>query len=114
MSMSELSTSSGRLTLLTQIGTVIAAGMAFIPAVLAVKIVAILTAVYVFYRTVLPALQALVKITPTTKDDTALAELQAAVAALTAKFGTPTTPAVTLSVSQTVPPSAQPQAPPKP
>ena len=114
MSMSELSTSSGRLTLLTQIGTVIAAGMAFIPAVLAVKIVAILTAVYVFYRTVLPALQALVKITPTTKDDTALAELQADVAALTAKFGTPTTPAVTLSVSQTVPPAAQPQAPPKP
>ncbi len=89
MKLSELSTSSGRTMWLMSIANIAAAFWGFIPADLAAEIVAVLAAVYMVYRTIAPALEALAKMTPTPKDDAILAEIAADVKALTDKFGTP-------------------------
>lgn len=89
MKMSELSTSSGRMVWLTNICMVISACLGFLPAVLVAKIAAILVVAYTLYRAVAPGLEAIAKMTPTPKDDAALAELRTMVEFLIAKFGTP-------------------------
>ena len=89
MKLSELSTSSGRTMWLMTIANIAGAFWGFIPAALAAKITAVLAAVYMVYRTIAPALEALAAKTATPKDDALLAELAADVKALTDKFGTP-------------------------
>lgn len=89
MKLSELSTSSGRTMWLMSIASIAAAFWGFIPAELAAKIAAVLAAVYMVYRTIAPALEALAAKTKTPVDDAILAELAADVKLLTDKFGTP-------------------------
>ena len=89
MKLSELSTSSGRTMWLMSIASIAAAFWGFIPADLAAKISAVLAAVYMVYRTIAPALEALAAKTATQTDDAILAELAADVKLLTDKFGTP-------------------------
>lgn len=89
MKMSELSTSSGRLTLLYSLASIAAAVMGLLPAVLVAKMVGILVGIYMVYRTIAPALETYAKWTATPKDDAIVAELAAAVKVLTDKFGTP-------------------------
>ena len=89
MKISELSTSSGRTMWLTNLVMIFGAFWGLIPAALAAKIIAVVAVVYMVYRTIAPALEALAKMTPTPKDDAVLAELSAAVKLLTDKFGTP-------------------------
>ena len=89
MKLSELSTSSGRTMWLVSLANILGAFWGFIPAELAAKITAVLAAVYMVYRTVAPALEALAAKTKTPVDDAILAELAADVKLLTDKFGTP-------------------------
>ena len=89
MKLSELSTSSGRTMWLVSLANILGAFWGFIPAALAAKITAVLAAVYMVYRTIAPALEALAAKTATAKDDAILAELAADVKLLTDKFGTP-------------------------
>ncbi len=89
MKLSELSTSSGRTMWLMTIASIVAAFWGFIPAGLAAKIAVILASVYMVYRTIAPALEALAAKTKSPKDDAILAELAADVKFLTDKFGTP-------------------------
>lgn len=103
MKISELSTSSGRTMWLTNIAMIVGAFWGLIPATLAAKIVAIVAVVYMVYRTIAPALEALAKMTPTPKDDVALAELSAAVKLLTDKFGTPKETAAAIGVDNIKP-----------
>ena len=95
MKLSELSTSSGRTMWLMSIASIAGAFWGFIPADLAAKISAVLAAVYMVYRTIAPALEALAAKTATPKDDAILAELAADVKLLTDKFGTPKDTAAT-------------------
>ena len=74
---------------LTNLVMIFGAFWGLIPAALAAKIIAVVAVVYMVYRTIAPALEALAKMTPTPKDDAVLAELSAAVKLLTDKFGTP-------------------------
>ena len=89
MKLSELSTSSGRTMWLVSIASILGAFWGFIPADLSAKITAVLAAVYMVYRTIAPALEALAAKTKTPVDDAVLAELAADVKLLTDKFGTP-------------------------
>ena len=103
MKLSELSTSSGRTMWLMSIASIAAAFWGFIPAALAAKIAAVLAAVYMVYRTIAPALEALAKMTPTPKDDAILAEIAADVKALTDKFGTPKDASASIGVDNVKP-----------
>lgn len=99
MNMSELTTSSGRLTLLYSLASVGAAVVGLLPAVLVAKMVGVLVGIYMVYRTVAPALDAFTKWTSTPKDDAIVVELAAAVKVLTDKFGVPADAAATKDAS---------------
>lgn len=103
MKISELSTSSGRTMWLTNIAMIVGAFWGLIPATLAAKIIAIVAMVYMVYRAIAPALEALAKMTPTPKDDAAIAELSAAVKLLTDKFGTPKDASASIGVDNVKP-----------
>lgn len=69
MSINELKTSEGRLTLLTNIVAIYASIQGFIPATLSAKIAMYSVTAYTVARAIVKAAQEIAKITATTKDD---------------------------------------------
>ena len=69
MKINELSTSEGRLTLLTNIVSIWACVQGIIPAELSAKIAIYSTTAYTVARAIVKAAQEIAKITATTKDD---------------------------------------------
>lgn len=74
MSMSELKTSEGRMTLILNVIAVYGAVQGFLPAALTAKIAVISIAAYGIARSLVKAAEAIVKITPSVKDDAVVAE----------------------------------------
>lgn len=75
MSLSELKTSEGRMTLVLNIISIWAAVQGFLPATLVVKVAAASIAVYAIARSLVKAGEAIAKITPSPKDDAIVAEV---------------------------------------
>jgi hypothetical protein len=69
MSISELKTSEGRLTLLTNIVAIYASVQGFIPAALSAKIAIFSVTAYTIARAIVKAAQEIAKLTVNTKDD---------------------------------------------
>lgn len=74
MNASELKTSEGRLTLLLNIITIVSAVWGLLPPVLVAKIAAFSVAAYGIARALVKAATVIAKITPSPKDDAAVAE----------------------------------------
>jgi len=74
MKLSELSTSEGRLTLILNVIAVYGSIQGFLPAALTAKIAVISVAAYAIARSLVKAAEAIVKLTPSTKDDEVVSE----------------------------------------
>lgn len=74
MSVSELKTSEGRMTLLLNIVGIYSAVQGFIPAPLMAKITVASVAAYSIARAITKAAEAIAKVTPSPKDDAIVAE----------------------------------------
>lgn len=74
MNISELKTSEGRMTLVLNLVSIYGALHGFIPAPLAAKIAVISIAAYAIARSLVKAAEAIVKLTPSAKDDVIVEE----------------------------------------
>jgi hypothetical protein len=75
MKLSELQTSEGRLTLILNVIAVYGSIQGFLPAALTAKIAVVSVAAYSIARSLVKAAEAIVKLTPSTKDDAVVAEV---------------------------------------
>lgn len=89
MSINELKTSEGRLTLLLNVVAIYGSLKGFIPAPLAAKVAVISVAVYAIARSLVKAAEAIAKATPTPKDDAMVAEVGKLVDVLAPKAPAP-------------------------
>lgn len=75
MSINEIKTSEGRMTLILNVIAIYGAVQGFLPAALVAKIAVISVAAYAIARSVVKAAEAIAKITSTPKDDAIVAEV---------------------------------------